>query len=83
MAASRPVVATDVGGASEAIVEGRTGYLVRACDDQTMAERILSLLRDPERRTAMGQNGRQLVEERFSCDKRLSNTSNLYQRMLN
>jgi glycosyltransferase involved in cell wall biosynthesis len=83
MAAGRPVVATDVGGANEAIVEGRTGYLVRACDDQTMAERIVSLLRDPDRRTAMGRNGRQLVEERFSCDKRLLNTSTLYQRMLN
>lgn len=83
MAAGRPVVATDVGGASEAIVEGSTGHLVRACDDQTMAERIVSLLRDPERRTAMGQNGRHLVEERFSCDKRLSNTSTLYQRLLN
>ncbi len=83
MAAGRPVVATDVGGASDAIVEGSTGHLVRACDDQTMAERIVSLLRDPERRTAMGQNGRHLVEERFSCDKRLSNTSTLYQRLLN
>jgi len=83
MAAGRPVVATDVGGASEAILEGRTGHLVKAGDDQTMAERIISLLRDPDRRSAMGRNGRQLVEERFSCDKRLSNTSALYQRMLN
>jgi glycosyltransferase involved in cell wall biosynthesis len=83
MAAGRPVVATDVGGAREAIIEGHTGYLVKACDDQTMAERIVDLLRNPDRRMVMGRNGRQIVEERFSCDKRLSNTSTLYQRVLN
>jgi L-malate glycosyltransferase len=83
MASSRVVVATNVGGASEAIVEGETGYLVEAGDDRTMAERIISLLQDPERRTQMGLNGRRVVEERFSCESRLSNTSRLYQRMLN
>src|SRR5207237_9688769 len=50
MAAGRAVVATDVGGASEAIVEGETGYLVKSGDDQAMAERIISLLQDPDRR---------------------------------
>ena len=83
MAAGRAVVATAVGGASEAIVEGETGYLVNSGDDQAMAERIVDLLRDPERRATMGLNGRRIVEERFSCESRLSNTSALYQRMLN
>ena len=45
MAAARPVVATDVGGAREAVVEGATGYLVPAGDDERMAARILSLPR--------------------------------------
>ena len=83
MAAGRAVVATNVGGASEAIVGGETGYLVEAGDDRAMAERIISLLQDSERRTQMGLNGRRVVEERFSCESRLSNTSRLYQRMLN
>lgn len=83
MAAGRVVVATNVGGAAEAIVEGETGYLVQACDDQMMAERIVKLLRDPDRRAKMGLNGRRLVEERFSCASRLSNTSTLYRRILN
>ena len=38
MAAARPVVATDVGGAKEAIVEGETGYLVKSGDENGMAE---------------------------------------------
>jgi len=83
MAAGRAVVATDVGGASEAIVEGETGHLVKPGDDAAMAQRLTSLLRDPERRTEMGLNGRRLVEKRFSCESRLSSTSALYQRMLN
>ena len=82
MAAARAVVATDVGGASEAIVEGETGYLVKAGDDHAMAERIISLLRDPDRRREMGLSGRRLVEQRFSCGSRLASTSALYQKFL-
>jgi L-malate glycosyltransferase len=82
MAAGRAVVATDVGGASEAIVEGETGYLVQAGDDRAMAERLISLLRDPEKRRKMGLNGRRLVEQRFSCESRLTSTAALYQRFL-
>jgi len=83
MAASRPVVATNVGGASEAIVEGKTGYLVNSGDDRALAERLIELLRNQELRTSMGSNGRRVVEERFSCETRLRNTSALYQRILN
>ena len=83
MAAGRPVVATNVGGASEAIVESETGYLVNAGDDAAMAARLVDLLKDPERRRVMGGNGRHVVEERFSLESRLLNTSALYQRMLN
>jgi L-malate glycosyltransferase len=83
MAAARPVVATNVGGASEAVVEGETGYLVEPGQDQDLADRIIKLLRDPVRSAQMGLNGRRIVEERFSCESRLSNTAALYQRMLN
>ena len=83
MAASRPVIATNVGGASEAIVEGETGYLIQPDDDAAMAERIISLLRDPQKRQTMGLKGRKRVEDRFSCETRLLNTSTLYMRMLN
>jgi glycosyltransferase involved in cell wall biosynthesis len=82
MAAARPVVATNVGGASEAIVEGETGYLVSAGDDAAMAERIISLLREPERARGMGQRGRLRVERKFSCAAQLESTVNLYERLL-
>jgi glycosyltransferase involved in cell wall biosynthesis len=57
MASERPVVATDVGGAREAIVEGETGYLVPSGNDELMAERIVSLLRDPAKAQSMGEQG--------------------------
>ena len=47
MAAGRPVVVTNVGGAAELVSEGDTGYLVSSGDDAAMATRIISLLRDP------------------------------------
>ena len=39
-----------------------------------MAERLISLLRDPEKRRAMGLNGRRRIEQRFSTENRLTNT---------
>ena len=82
MAAARPVVVTDVGGAREAVAEGETGYLVEAGDDETMAARIISLLNEPERARLMGEQGRQTVEQKFSCAAQLKNTLSLYQRLL-
>ena len=82
MAAARPVVATDVGGAREAIREGETGYLVKPGDDEMMAGRIVSLLTDPERARRMGERGLQVVNENFSCEALLERTHELYQRLL-
>jgi len=82
MAAGRAVVATNVGGASEAIVEGETGHLVSAGDDRAMAERLIALLRDPDKRRMMGMNGRRRVEQCFSPESRLKSTIALYRKFL-
>jgi glycosyltransferase involved in cell wall biosynthesis len=82
MAAGCAVVATNVGGASEAIVEGQTGHLVNATDDRAMAERLISLLRDPEKRRAMGVSGRRRIEQCFSTENRLEATIALYRKFL-
>jgi glycosyltransferase involved in cell wall biosynthesis len=81
MAAARPVVATDVGGAREQIAEGETGYVVPAGDDALMAARIASLLNDPERARAMGERGLQRVKELFSCEAQLRRTEELYEEL--
>ena len=78
MAAGRPVVSTDVGGAREAIVDGESGYLVAAGDHERMADYIISLLRQPEKARTMGDRGRQIVNEKFSSQRQLQNVESLY-----
>jgi glycosyltransferase involved in cell wall biosynthesis len=82
MAAGLPVVATDVGGAREAIAEGETGYSMASGDDEKMAARIIELLNSPERARAMGGRGKLIAAEKFSCDRHLQNTLELYDELL-
>ena len=82
MAAGLPVVATDVGGVREAVEDGGTGYVVPAGDDKKMAERIIELLSDSTRADAMGERGKVIVEEKFSCEHHLNNTLELYDELL-
>jgi L-malate glycosyltransferase len=82
MAAARPVVATDVGGACEAVIDGETGYLVPAGSSEIMAERIISLMQDSEKAQEMGKKGKRLATDRFSCKLQLQRTEELYRRLL-
>lgn len=82
MAAGRAVVVTDVGGAREAVSEGESGYLVPAGETEAMAGRIVELLSEPERARLMGERGRVIVEQKFSCDAQLAHTEALYEQLL-
>src|SRR5262249_13797039 len=82
MAARRPVVATDVGGAQEAVAHNHCGYLVPPGDDQLMAARIVSLLQTPQQARTMGERGREIVERRFSCENQLESTERLYRELM-
>ena len=68
MAARRPVIATDVGGISEAIDDGATGLMVRPRDAEGLADALVEVLGDPERARSMGLAGRAKVEAEFSLD---------------
>ena len=63
-------------------MEGETGYLIRSGDDETMAARIIALLREPERARAMGERGLLVVRQRFSSQAQLDRTEGLYDRLL-
>lgn len=82
MAAGRPVVSTDVGGIREAVVDGETGYLVGVRDDPALAERVISLLEDPETARLMGERGRSRARDHFSCRLLLERTVCLYESVL-
>ncbi|RST19444.1 glycosyltransferase family 1 protein [Streptomyces sp. WAC05374] len=63
-----PVVAGDSGGAPDAVLDGETGWVVRGSAPAESADRIVTLLQDPELRRRMGERGRSWVEERWRWD---------------
>jgi glycosyltransferase involved in cell wall biosynthesis len=82
MVAGCPVVATDVGGIREAVVEGETGYLVEARNHEAMARQILHLLDAPQRARAMGILGQQIVKQKFSSEAQVKAIIGLYEHLL-
>ncbi|MGC2238026.1 MAG: glycosyltransferase [Pyrinomonadaceae bacterium] len=83
MAARLPVVVTNVGGASEVVSENENGFLVESDDSKGMAKNLIFLLENLEKAKQFGENGRNLVEEKFSCKAQLENTLELYARTSN
>ncbi|MEW2633487.1 glycosyltransferase family 4 protein [Streptomyces sp. NPDC048389] len=63
-----PVVAGDSGGAPDAVLDGETGWVVRGGSPEESADRIVTLLQDPDLRRRMGDRGRAWVEERWRWD---------------
>jgi glycosyltransferase involved in cell wall biosynthesis len=82
MAASLPVLAYAVGGNPELVIHGVTGYLFPLGAWQEMAQQAVSLLGDPARRLALGAAGRREVEERFSVERNVDDTLDLYREIL-
>jgi glycosyltransferase involved in cell wall biosynthesis len=64
-AASKPIVATATGGTPEILVDGRSGYLVERGDVDTMVERVVALVRDPQLRQSMGAHARENAAKNF------------------
>lgn len=63
-----PVVAGDSGGAPDAVLQGETGWVVSGGSSEQAADRIVTLLGDPELRRRMGDRGRRWVEEAWRWD---------------
>jgi len=56
-----PVIASNIGGLPEVVIDGETGYLVPPCDALSLAEKIYHLIRNPGLRVKMGKQGRHFV----------------------
>ena len=82
MAAGLPVVATEVGGIPDVMVESVNGFLVPPRDPTSLAQAITHLLDDPDLRQQMGQVGRERVIEHFSVERMVERTQNLYEQLL-
>lgn len=78
MAMGLPVVATDVGGNAELVIDGTTGWVVPPDDDLKMAEAVLNIIRSPEKAEQMGQTGYGFIEKNFSIQKMIEKTDHFY-----
>ncbi len=78
MMMGRPVVATRVGGVSEAVVDGVTGLLVPPREPGALSEAILRVLSDREAALEMGQKARARAQETFSLDQAAHRYSRFY-----
>ena len=81
MACRCPVIATRVGGMIDIISEGQNGVLVERDDPKALAEAILQLLNNPERRQAMGMYGRRKILELFTWQRIADSLFEKYRRM--
>jgi glycosyltransferase involved in cell wall biosynthesis len=78
MRAGLPVVASDVGGVREAVIDGVTGYLIPRDDAQALAERLRQLICDRDLRTLLGQRARAVFLSEFVDEKMFAKVQEVY-----
>ena len=78
MATGRAVVATDAGDVPYLIDDGKTGYIVPRQNETELADRMATLLADPELSRRMGEAGRIKAERDFSLERLISETLAVY-----
>ncbi|UCD95468.1 MAG: glycosyltransferase [Candidatus Zixiibacteriota bacterium] len=81
-AAGLPVIAGDVGGVSEVVIDGKTGILVPPGDAAGLAEAIIRLVEDADLRKKMGEAGRQHVAAKYRWENCLDQMVQIYERAM-
>jgi glycosyltransferase involved in cell wall biosynthesis len=72
-------VATRCGGPEEIIVDGKHGFLVPIGNPEKLAKKIMELIRNPDLRRAIGEEGHKLVREKFTTEVMFDNYKRLYE----
>jgi len=82
MASGKPVVATNVDGAKEAIIEGVNGFLVEPHNIEEFAMKVIKLINDRNLAQRMGKEGRRMVYPSFDLTHMLKSIEALYEKFL-
>jgi len=82
LACEVPVIATRVGGLTDLVLDGETGFLFDVGDIGAMAERAIELLADPDKRRRMGARGREWAVQQYNTERVIPQYIELYQRVL-
>ena len=64
----KPVIATDVGGDKEMMIDGKTGFLVKEGDATDIVEKLSKILHDKQLAVEMGENGSRFIKEQFNWE---------------
>lgn len=81
MAAEVPIVATTTGGIPEVVSDGINGILVPPGDSQSLAQAVLTILQNNDLAKKLSQAGRETVEKRFTADKMVEGTLEVYRKV--
>jgi glycosyltransferase involved in cell wall biosynthesis len=82
MRAGLPVVASNVGGVCEEVIDGENGFLVPPRDVNALVADLNKLVHDPQLRRKMGRDGRHKFLELFTCERTTHYTQSVYDRIL-
>jgi len=82
MALKVPVVATDVGGVREAVIDGKTGILVPPSNPKALGEAILKLTTEKGLKESLTEEAYKLVSEKFSVESMVNSYMEVYREVL-
>jgi len=82
MVAKKPVIASNVGGISEVVIDGETGFLIEPKNPEIIAEKIIFLLKNPEKAKEMGESGYQRIKNYFTLEKMAREHEKLYEELI-
>jgi glycosyltransferase involved in cell wall biosynthesis len=76
----KPVIAVNIGGSKEQVIDGETGFIIEPNKPEILAEKILYLYENPEIAKKMGEAGYKRVTTKFTMEKYVNEHLNLYSR---
>ena len=79
MSSGIPIIATDVGGIPDLVLDGTNGILVNPRNPLAIAEALQILINDPERRTSFGAQSKQIMTRQFGLEQMVTDTVRVYQ----
>ena len=80
----KPIIASNIGGSNETIVDGKTGFLFESNNAKSLSQKILKILSlDEVSLKSIGIEGRKNIIEKFNVEKMCFSTYSEYKRILN
>jgi glycosyltransferase involved in cell wall biosynthesis len=80
MASATPIIASNVSALPEIVVDGETGFLVPPADPESLADKMIHLLKNPDQAREMGHRGQRRLDSVFSVDRMVQQTLKVYGR---